>query len=92
MATDGAAVHPKNGNRAPLLLMANGKDDTAPAAVTKTGLLCAPSRARRPVSKVALGFVLLCGVAITVVASVVRQVFAVELYRASAADVSLAAA
>jgi hypothetical protein len=36
--------------------------------------------------------VLLCGVAVTVVASVVRQVFAVELYRASAADVSLAAA
>jgi pimeloyl-ACP methyl ester carboxylesterase len=30
-----AAVHPKSGNRAPLLLMANGKDHTVPAAVTK---------------------------------------------------------
>jgi len=30
-----AAVHPKDGNRAPLLLMANGKDHTVPAAVTK---------------------------------------------------------
>ena len=30
-----AAVHPKNGKRAPLLLQANGKDHTVPAAVTK---------------------------------------------------------
>jgi pimeloyl-ACP methyl ester carboxylesterase len=30
-----AAVHPKNSNRASLLLMANGKDHTVPAAVTK---------------------------------------------------------
>lgn len=45
-----------------------------------------------PSAKVALGLVLLCGVAVTVVAGVVRQVFAVELYRASAADVGLAAA
>jgi alpha-beta hydrolase superfamily lysophospholipase len=31
-----AAVHPENGNRAPLLLQANGKDHTVPAAVTKS--------------------------------------------------------
>ena len=30
-----AAVHPKNGKRAPLLLQANGKDHTVPAGVTK---------------------------------------------------------
>jgi len=30
-----AAVHPKNGKRAPLLLQANGKDHTVPASVTK---------------------------------------------------------
>jgi pimeloyl-ACP methyl ester carboxylesterase len=30
-----ASVHPKNGKRAPLLLQANGKDHTVPAAVTK---------------------------------------------------------
>jgi alpha-beta hydrolase superfamily lysophospholipase len=30
-----AAVHPKSGNRPPLLLQANGKDHTVPAAVTK---------------------------------------------------------
>jgi pimeloyl-ACP methyl ester carboxylesterase len=30
-----AAVHPKRGNRPPLLLQANGKDHTVPASVTK---------------------------------------------------------
>jgi non-heme chloroperoxidase len=29
-------VHPKDGNRAPLLLMANGKDHTVPASLTKS--------------------------------------------------------
>ena len=45
-----------------------------------------------PSAKLVLGFVLLCGFAIAVAAAVVRQVFAVELYRASGADSSLAAA
>jgi alpha-beta hydrolase superfamily lysophospholipase len=31
-----AAVHPKSGKRAPLLLQANGKDHTVPAGVTKS--------------------------------------------------------
>jgi len=43
-----------------------------------------------PSAKVLLGFLLLCGVAVSVVAGVVRQVLAVERYRASGADVSLA--
>jgi len=45
-----------------------------------------------PSAKLVLGFVLLCGFAIAVAAAVVRQVFAVELYRASGADSSVAAA
>jgi hypothetical protein len=45
-----------------------------------------------PGAKLLLAFVLLCGVAVGVVAGVVRQVFAVELYRAATADVALAAA
>src|SRR6266566_2208292 len=45
-----------------------------------------------PSAKVVLGFVLLCGFAVTVAAGVVRQVFAVELYRACRPNVSLAAA
>jgi uncharacterized protein DUF6159 len=43
-------------------------------------------------AKVLLGFLLLCGVAVGVVAGVVRQVFAVELYRASIGGASAVAA
>jgi hypothetical protein len=45
-----------------------------------------------PSAKLALGFVLLCAFAVTVAAGVVRQVFAVELYRACRPNVSLRAA
>ena len=45
-----------------------------------------------PSAKLMLGLLLLCGFAITVAAGVVRQVFAVELYRACRPNVSLAAA
>jgi hypothetical protein len=45
-----------------------------------------------PGAKALLGFVLLCGFALTAAAGVVRQVFAVELYRASRADALFAAA
>jgi Family of unknown function (DUF6159) len=44
-----------------------------------------------PSAKLVLGFVLLCGFATAVAAGVVRQVFAVKLYRASGANVALAA-
>jgi hypothetical protein len=38
-----------------------------------------------PSAKALLGFLLLCGVAFTVGAGVVRQVFAIKLYRAATA-------
>jgi hypothetical protein len=54
------------------------------------GKLLFEGHVHSPSAKVLLGFLLLSGVAVSVVAGVVRQVFAVELYRASGADVSLA--
>jgi len=46
------------------------------------GKLLFEGHVHSPSAKVLLGFLLLCGVAVSVVAGVVRQVFAVELYRA----------
>jgi hypothetical protein len=56
------------------------------------GKLLFEGHVHSPSAKVLLAFVLLGGVAIGVAVGVVRQVFAVELYRAATTEVSLAAA